>query len=100
MLQKLPIALEQIKVDNTSENLLNETNRVFFVSRKIFIKEVYNHIMNSIKLQNRMDTIFMNSKNSKTSASHRQLLNHSDKINLKRNDKYVALPNLNICYTW
>ena len=31
-----------------------------------------------------MDTIFMNSKNSKTSDSHRLLLNTSDKISLKR----------------
>ena len=30
-----------------------------------------------------MDTIFMNSGNSKTSHSHRLLINLSDKINLK-----------------
>ena len=30
-----------------------------------------------------MDTIFMNSENSKTSDPHRLLLNHSDKIKLK-----------------
>ena len=34
-----------------------------------------------------MDTIFMNSKNSKTSDPHRLLLNLSGKMNLKRNDK-------------
>ena len=55
--------------------------------------------MNSIKLQNRMDIIFMNSRNSKTSDTHRLLLNLSDKINLKRSEKYVALPNLSIYYT-
>ena len=43
-----------------------------------------------------MDTIFTNSRNSKTSDSHRLLLNISDKINLKRSDKYVALSNLSI----
>ena len=42
----------------------------------------------------------MNSKNSKTSDPHRLLLNLADKINLKRSDKYVALSNLSICYTW
>ena len=31
-----------------------------------------------------MGTIFMNSGNSKTSDSHRVLLNFSDKINLKK----------------
>ena len=43
-----------------------------------------------------MDTIFMNSQNIKTSDPHRLLLNLSDKINLKRTDKYVALSNLSI----
>ena len=47
-----------------------------------------------------MDTIFMNSGNSKTPDPHRLLLNLSDKINLKRKDKYVALSNLSIYYTW
>ena len=56
--------------------------------------------MNSIKLKNRMDIIFMNSKNSETSDPHRLLLNLTDKINLKRNDKYVTLSNLNIYYAW
>ena len=36
--------------------------------------------MNSLKLSNRMDTIFMNSGNSKKSDPHRLLLNLSDKI--------------------
>ena len=40
--------------------------------------------MNSRKLQNRMDTIFMNSKNSKISNLHRLLFNFSDNINLKK----------------
>ena len=47
-----------------------------------------------------MDTIFKNSKNSKTSDPHRLLLNLSDKINLKRSDKYVAISNLTMYYTW
>ena len=50
-----------------------------------------------------MDIIFlllMNSKNSKTSDPHKLLLNLTDKIHLRRSDKYVALSNLNIYYTW
>ena len=43
-----------------------------------------------------MDTIFMNSEKSKISYRHRLLLNLSDKINLKRSNKYVALSNLSI----
>ena len=42
----------------------------------------------------------MNSKIGKTSDPHRLLLNPADKINLKRSDKYVALSNLSIYYTW
>ena len=42
----------------------------------------------------------MNSGNSKATNPHRLLLNISDKINLKRKDKYIALSNLSICYTW
>ena len=42
----------------------------------------------------------MNSENSKTTDTHRLLLNLTYKINLKRSDKYVALPNLSIYYTW
>ena len=43
--------------------------------------------MNSIKLQYKMDTIFMNYGNSTTSDSHKLILNLSDKVNLKRSDK-------------
>ena len=39
-----------------------------------------------------MKTIFKSSENTKTSDSHRILLNLSDKVNL-RSDKYVALSN-------
>ena len=46
-----------------------------------------------------MDTIFMNSKNIKTSNPHRLVLNLIDKIILKRSDKYVALSTLSIYYT-
>ena len=42
----------------------------------------------------------MNSENSKTSDPNRLLLNLTDKINLKRSDKYVALSNFSIYYTW
>ena len=47
-----------------------------------------------------MDTIFINSKSSKTSDLNRLLLNLSEKTNLKRSDKYVVLSNLSIYYTW
>ena len=102
MLQRLPIALPQIKSGNTSENFLNEIRQIIYSLYRVkeSTKNVYNNIMNSIKLQNRMDTIFMNSINSKTSGPHRLLLNLSDKTDLKISDKYVALSNLSIYYIW
>ena len=66
---------------------------------KEITKKVYDNIMKSMKLQNKMNTIFMNSENSKTSHSYRLLLNLSDKIYLKKNNKYVPLSNFSICYT-
>ena len=47
-----------------------------------------------------MNTIFMNSENRKTSDSHRLLLNLTEKIILRRKDKYIALSNISIYYTW
>ena len=45
-----------------------------------------------------MNTTFMNSKNSTT--SNPLLLNLTNKIDLRRKDKYIPLSNLSIYYTW
>ena len=45
-----------------------------------------------------MNTIFMNSRNSKTSHPQRLLLNLTDKIDLIRKNKYIALLNLGNYY--
>ena len=42
----------------------------------------------------------MNSENSKTSKPHVLILNLADKIDLRRGEKRIALPNLSIYYTW
>ena len=102
MRQRLPIPLAQVKASNTSENLLNEILQIIYslYQEKEVTKKVYNNITNSIKFLNRMDTIFTNSGISKAPDSHRLLLNLLDKMKLKRKDKYVALSNLSIYYTW
>ena len=46
-----------------------------------------------------MDTIFINTKNSKTTEPHRFRFYFTDKLDLGRN-KTIALANLSICYTW
>ena len=47
-----------------------------------------------------MDTIFMNSGNSRTSEYHVLTLKLTDKLDLKIGQKTVALSDLNIYYTW
>ena len=52
MLQRLPIALVQVKISNTSENLLSEIRQIIYylyLTKKI-TKKVYNNTMNSINL--------------------------------------------------
>ena len=47
-----------------------------------------------------MDTIFMKSENSRTSEYHVLVLKLTDKLDLRRGQKTVALSNLSIYYTW
>ena len=47
-----------------------------------------------------MGNIFMNYQKTKISDPRRLLFNLADKMNLKRKDKYVALSNLTIYFTW
>ena len=56
-------------------------------------------LKNVVVFFQRMDTTFMNSRNSNTSDPHKLLHNLSDKIDLKKSAKYVALSNLSNYYT-
>ena len=47
-----------------------------------------------------MDATFMNSENSRTSEYHVLVLKLTDKLDLRRGQKSVALSNLSIYYTW
>ena len=47
-----------------------------------------------------METIFMNTENSKTNEPHIFKLDLTDKLNLKNPNKNMALANLSIYYTW
>ena len=85
MFQRLPIALVKLKAGNTSENLLKVRKSIYSLYRTKQISKT-----NSKQIKT----------NSKTSDPHRLLVNLSDKINLKRSDKYVALSNLSIYYAW
>ena len=62
ILQNLAIALAQVKASNTSENLLNNIRKIMYslYQEKEITKKVYNNIMNSVNLSNRMNTVFLN----------------------------------------
>ena len=47
-----------------------------------------------------MDTKFMNSENSKTFESHILILKLTDRVDLRRGEKIIALSSLSIYYTW
>ena len=47
-----------------------------------------------------MNTIFRNSENSKTSEPHVLIRKLTEKLDLRRGEKNVALSNLSIYYTW
>ena len=47
-----------------------------------------------------MDTISMNSENSRTSKYHILMLKLTDKLDLRRDEKSITLSNLSIYYTW
>ena len=50
MLQRLPIALTQVKAGNNSENLLNEIRQIVYslYQSKEITKKVYNNIIKSL----------------------------------------------------
>ena len=48
----------------------------------------------------KMDTIFMKSENSKISEPHVLILKLTDKLDLRRGKKIIALTNLSIYWTW
>ena len=47
-----------------------------------------------------METIFINTLNSKTNESNKFIYQFTDKLNLKNPNKNMALANLSIYYTW
>ena len=47
-----------------------------------------------------MDTIFMNSENSRTPETHILKLKLTDKLDLRLDKKVIALSNVSMYYTW
>ena len=101
MLQRLPIALAQVKAGNNSESLLNEIRKIvysLYQSNQIN-KKVCNSIIKSIQwncaqIHIKMDTIFMDLENSETSKPDVLILKLTSKLDLIIDEKVIALPNL------
>ena len=83
------------------KNLKMESDNYFILcpkkKQKKNPKTIYKSLIDIIEI---METIFMNTKNSKTSEPHKLRLNLTDKLNLKNPNKTMALANLRIYYTW
>ena len=67
---------------------------------KLDLKLCIKQNMEQVNADIKMDTIFMNSENSKTSEPHVLIFNLTDKLDLGRGEKSVALSHLSIYYTW
>ena len=71
---------------------------------KEITKKVYNTFTFTFPIQChtiiKMETIIINSENSKTSEPHVLILKLTDKLDLRIGEKSIALSNLIIYYTW
>ena len=76
---------------NNSEKLKNEIRQLLhsLCRSKRLTKQLYKSLVD-------METIFMNTENSKTSEPHRFKLDLADNLNLKNPNKNMALANLSI----
>ena len=91
MIQRLPIALAQVKPGNNSESLLKEIRQIVYslYQSKQITKKVYNNIIKSINIK--IDTIFMNSENSKTPKRHVLVFKLTNKLDLRIGKRVIAL---------
>ena len=98
MFQRLPIALAQVETGNNLESLLNEIRPIVYlcINQKKLLK---NYINTNKSIIQKMNTIFMKSENSKNSKPHALILKLTDKLDLRRGEKSIALSNFSIYYT-
>ena len=111
MLNRLSILIAQIQAGNNSIKLKNEIRQILSLLHrsKVLTKTVYNNLIKSIRYSLRalvsttlikMETFFMNTKNSKTNKPNRFKYDLIDKLDLKDPNKNMAFANLSIYYTW
>ena len=105
MLNRLRILLAQIQAGNNSKSLKNELRQILYslYRSKVLTKTMYSNLIKSIRALRyiyKMETFFMNSKNSKTNEPNRFKYDLIDKLDFKNPNKNMALGNLSIYYTW
>ena len=90
LITRLSILLAQVKAGNNSQKLKNQIRQIAC----LFFVQVKKPLKNNLKPFNqhylKMETIFMNTKNSKTTESNRFRLYFTDKLDLRGN-KTIAL---------
>ena len=80
------MTLGQVKVGNNSENLLSEIRLFILCINQMKSLKTYT-VTQLNQYKYKMNTIFMNSENSKTSKLHVLILNLTDKIDVQRGEK-------------
>ena len=100
MLNRLPIAFAQLQAGNNSNKLKNEIRQLLYslFRSKNMTEQIYKSLIGIIYKE--METIFMNTENSKTNEPHRFKLDLADKLTLTNPNKNITLVNLSIYYTW
>ena len=102
MSQRLPTALAQVKAGNNSQSLLNEIRQIVYslYQSKEITKKVYNNIIKSIQERIKIDTIYLNSENSRTPNPHTLILKFTNNLDFRIGKNVIVLSNLSIYYTW
>ena len=80
------MTLGQVKVGNNSENLLSEIRLFILCINQMKSLKTYT-VTQLNQYKYKMNTIFMNSENSKKSKPHVLILNLTDKIDVQRGEK-------------
>ena len=80
------MTLGQVKVGNNSENLLSEIRLFILCINQMKSLKTYT-VTQLNQYKYKMNTIFMNSENSKTPKPHVLILNLTDKIDVQRGEK-------------
>ena len=85
IISRLPISLAQLKAGNNSQKLKNKIRQLLY--------SLYRSKKLSKTIYNNLETVFMNTLNSKTNESNKFIYQFTDKLNLKNPNKNMVLTN-------